>query len=138
MVSPPCLKWMKYVYLHSQSCLPPAVMWRVTLRMPVISLCCHLPLQTQQTQPARRGPNTCKVEQATATSDNMPSEYVVQKSTTNTPGEIDNRGSDILLRQFHVDRQTFSLSSLNKAILYYNSWCYTSRSKGLQKSTVLV
>lgn len=54
---------MKHVYLHSQSCLLPAVMWHVTHRMPVISLCCHLPVQKHLSQPARRGPNVCCEEQ---------------------------------------------------------------------------
>lgn len=54
---------MKYV--HSQSCLLPAVMWHATHRMSVISSCCHLPVQTRLSQPAKRGPNVCHVEQVT-------------------------------------------------------------------------
>lgn len=58
---------MKYVYLHSQSCLLPAVMWHVTHRMSVISSCCHLPVQTHLSRPAERGRNVCYVEQVTVT-----------------------------------------------------------------------
>lgn len=30
---------MKHVYLHSHSCLPRAVLWRVTQRLPEFSVC---------------------------------------------------------------------------------------------------